>query len=448
MRVLVTDGETNKALAVVRAIADATTEIGVASRFPVSPAGVSTAADRSHWLRDRSPDAMVAALNDLSDRYDQLLPVGGRTFELVSERREDLQFPVGRLFPDRSAMQTAVRKAETYALADSEGVPAPTTVVLSNESGVDAAGEVVGFPAVIKTGVETEPRFVRIVDDAPELAAAYREYRDDHDSDPIVQERLPGPGRGYFGLYADGDLVAGYAHRRIREYPPEGGASACAESERDAELRDYSRRLLSALDWSGVAMVEFKEAADGTPTVVEINPKFWGSLDLGIASGLNLPRALLASARGPAHASTTADAEDAGATVHAHAAAAGAAENVASRTETADPARTTTGGTRVATDGATPADTADAPDGAAPADTADAPDGYGSLRAAVGDSPFTPRRFHWPLSGDLTHAWRRPESAPAVFRDLVSPHTESNVRLSDPLPHVLEAAITFVRWDV
>lgn len=369
MRVLVTDGETNKALAVVRSLADTASELGVASRFPLSPAGLSRHADRSHWLRRREPDAMVAALNDLADQYDYVLPVGGRTFELVSERRADLAFPVEGLLPDRAAMRTALRKTETYALADREGVPAPTTVVLDDETGIDAVEENVGFPAVIKTGSETEPRFVRIVDSARELSDAYREYGETHDSDPIVQELLPGVGRGYFGLYLDGDLVGGYAHRRIREYPPEGGASACAESEQDAELREYSQRLLSALEWTGVAMVEFKEAADGTPTVVEINPKFWGSLDLGIASGLNLPRALLE---------------------YAH---------------------------------------------------ADDPEGVEV------DFTFSPHRFHWPLSGDLTHAWRRPESAPAVFCDLVSPSTESNVRLNDPLPHVLEGAITLVRWD-
>lgn len=369
MRVLVTDGETNKALAVVRAIEDTATEIGVTSRFPVSPAGLARPADRSHWFRRRDPDAMVAALNDRSDQYDYVLPVGGRTFELVSERRDDLAFPVDRLLPDRAAMRTAVRKAETYALATCEDVPVPETVVLDDDRDVGAVEDRVGYPAVVKTGVETEPRFVRTVASETELANALEAYRSDHDSDPLVQELLPGTGRGYFGLYLDGELVAGYAHRRIREYPPEGGASACAESEQDGELREYSERLLSALEWTGVAMVEFKETADGIPALVEINPKFWGSLDLGIASGLNLPRALLEYADG------------------------------------ADPS------------------------------------------AIDAEWSFTPQRFHWPLSGDLTHAWRRPESAPAVFRDLVSSRTKSNVRLGDPLPHVLEGLITLVRWD-
>lgn len=371
MRVLVTDGATNKALAVVRAISGAADHVGVSSRFPVSPGGVSRHADERHWIRDRDPEAFVASLNRIAAAgdYDHVLPVGGRTFEVVSEHRDELAFPVERILPSRDAMRVAVEKARTYGLADREGVPVPTTVTLSDESGVAEAEDLVGYPAVLKAGLETEARFVRPVETSEELEAALREYAGSHDSDPILQEYLPGDGRGYFGLFVDGELVCGYAHRRIREYPPEGGASACAVSERDGQLREYSRRLMGALDWTGVSMVEFKEAADGTPKVVEINPKFWGSLDLAIASGLNLPRALLEFA------------------------------------DSGDP------------------------------ETVDV------------DFEFTPRRYHWPLSGDLTHAWRRPGTAAAVLRDLASPDTRSNVRLDDALPHVLEGLITLVRWD-
>lgn len=368
MRVLVTDGEMNKSLAVVRAIEDVTSFVGVTQHYPISPAGVSRFADVSHRVDTESPeryvDELVRVVRD--GEYDQLLPVGGRTFELVSEHRDRFDVPVGDILPSREAMRVAVRKQETYDLAERQGVPAPVSMSLLDETDIDDVAETVGYPAVIKTGVETEKRFVRVVDTESQLRTAYHEYTQDHDSPPIVQEYLPGVGRGYFGLLIEGELVGGYAHRRIREYPPEGGASACAESSQDDELREYSERLLAPLEWTGVVMVEFKEAADGTPKLVEINPKFWGSLDLAIASGMNFPKALIE---------------------------------------------------------------------------------YTNGRRDF-DFEFTPRRVHWPLSGDLTHAWRRPRSAPAVLRDLLSRDTQSNVRLDDPLPHVVEFGGTVIRRDV
>lgn len=368
MRVLVTDGEMNKSLAVVRAIPEVATHVGVVSRFPLSPAGLSRFADAHYCVRERDPVRYVQALNRIKARgnYDVLLPVGGWTFDVVSEHRDLLHFPVEAILPSREAMRIAVNKRETYALAEREGVPSPVSESVTDPADLPAVADRVGFPAVIKTGTETESRFVRVVDSPAELERAYREYVADHDSPPIVQEYLPGVGRGFFGLFFDGDLVAGYSHRRIREYPPTGGASACSESLQDEELAAYSQRLLAPLSWTGVVMVEFKEAADGTPKVVEINPKFWGSLDLGVSSGMNFPRALL--------------------------------DHTAGRD--------------------------------------------------VGEFEFTSRRFHWPLSGDLTHAVRRPRSAPAVWRDLRSDGTRSNLRLDDPLPHVLEGAITLLRRDL
>jgi predicted ATP-grasp superfamily ATP-dependent carboligase len=368
MRVLVTDGEMSKSLAVLRSVAGDGVSVGVTSRFPVSPAGVSRHADASHWVRTRDPVAYVDALDRIgrAGDYDQLIPVGGWSFEVVSDHRERLGLPVDRILPSREAMRVAVDKRATHALACRKGVPVPATVSVADVNELERARDTVGSPTVLKTGVETEPRYVRVTDSLEELRTAYREYRRGHESDPVVQEYLPGVGRGYFTLFFDGEFVGGYGHRRIREYPPEGGASACAESLQDEELRRHSVGLLSALDWNGVAMVEFKEDNDGRPRLVEVNPKFWGSLDLGVASGMNFPRALL---------------------------------------------ERTAGRDRVTFE-------------------------------------FSRRRVHWPLSGDLTHAWRRPRSAPAVLRDLLSPSTGSNLRLDDPLPHVLEASITLLRPDV
>jgi predicted ATP-grasp superfamily ATP-dependent carboligase len=79
-------------------------------------------------------------------------------------------------------------------------------------------------------------------------------------------------------------------HKRIRELYVMGGPSTCAESVYDSKLMDYGLRILKALKWHGVAMVEFKkDSTDGTFKLMEINPKFWGSLDLAIASSVNFP---------------------------------------------------------------------------------------------------------------------------------------------------------------
>jgi len=57
----------------------------------------------------------------------------------------------------------------------------------------------------------------------------------------------------------------------------------------DPRLRSHARLLLDKAGWHGVAMVEFKVAPDGSPYLMEINTRFWGSLQLAIDAGVDFP---------------------------------------------------------------------------------------------------------------------------------------------------------------
>jgi predicted ATP-grasp superfamily ATP-dependent carboligase len=83
---------------------------------------------------------------------------------------------------------------------------------------------------------------------------------------------------------------ASFAYRRLREYPASGGPSTLRESIRDPDLQATTERLLSLLGWVGVAMAEFKvDPRDGRPKLLEVNPRFWGSLHHAILCGVDFP---------------------------------------------------------------------------------------------------------------------------------------------------------------
>jgi predicted ATP-grasp superfamily ATP-dependent carboligase len=106
----------------------------------------------------------------------------------------------------------------------------------------------------------------------------------------LIQEFIPGQGYGFYGLFHEGKPRAIFMHKRRREFPVTGGASTAAESYYDEDLKEQGIRLLSRLNWHGVAMVEMKrDTRDGEFKLMEINPKFWGSLDLSIHAGVNFP---------------------------------------------------------------------------------------------------------------------------------------------------------------
>jgi predicted ATP-grasp superfamily ATP-dependent carboligase len=118
----------------------------------------------------------------------------------------------------------------------------------------------------------------------------------------LLQQRIVGPGVGLFFLRWNGETIAAMAHRRIREKPPSGGVSVMRETiPVPAELLYRSEQLLDVYDWSGVAMVEFKlDAATGRAYLMEINGRFWGSLQLAIDAGVDFPRLLVEAALGAA----------------------------------------------------------------------------------------------------------------------------------------------------
>ncbi len=116
----------------------------------------------------------------------------------------------------------------------------------------------------------------------------------------LLQHRVAGVGEGLFALRWEGRTVARFAHRRLREKPPAGGVSVYRESiEPDPRLVSAGERLLDALDWNGVAMIECKRDPEtGRHIIMEINGRFWGSVQLAIDAGINFPVLLVACALG------------------------------------------------------------------------------------------------------------------------------------------------------
>jgi predicted ATP-grasp superfamily ATP-dependent carboligase len=107
----------------------------------------------------------------------------------------------------------------------------------------------------------------------------------------LIQEHIIGEGTGLFTLYDENRHLVLFSHRRILEKPPSGGVSVYSESiPLDPDMVSASSKLLSAAKWKGVAMVEFKrDIRDGQAKLMEINGRFWGSLQLAIASGVDFP---------------------------------------------------------------------------------------------------------------------------------------------------------------
>jgi predicted ATP-grasp superfamily ATP-dependent carboligase len=204
---------------------------------------------------------------------DVLLPIGYEATVAIAGHRSEYDRLTKSVLASKESMEIAADKDKTLRFAESIGIPSPR--FYADKDSVSL------FPVVVK-----QAKFsggLRYVNSAEELAKL-------DTSGSVMQEYIPGDGYGLFALFNKGEPRAVFMHRRIREYPITGGFSTAAESVSIPELREAGLRLLTALKWHGVAMVEFKkDKRDGKFKLIEVNPKFWGSLDLAIASGVDFP---------------------------------------------------------------------------------------------------------------------------------------------------------------
>jgi predicted ATP-grasp superfamily ATP-dependent carboligase len=301
MPILVTDGDQRATLAVVRSLGRQGLEVVVGEDHAPSLAGVSRYCFEQ-WrypspLDDPSgfQQALIEHVRDHS--YELLIPMTDLTCVLVSEIQEELEQRVRVALPAPGVFERASHKGELMQLAESIGVPVPQTEFITELDQVTAIAPGLTYPVVVKS---THSRVrqdngwitgkVRYVSNAEELVRVYNTMHREMPY-PLIQRRIEGLGSGLFMLFADGEAQAIFAHRRLREKPPSGGVSVLRESVAvDEQTVDYSRKLLRALNWTGVAMVEFKiNRFDNIPKLMEVNGRFWGSLQLAIDSGVDFP---------------------------------------------------------------------------------------------------------------------------------------------------------------
>ncbi len=308
--ILVTGGEARAALAVVRSLGRAGHVVHVGAATARSLAGASRYAAGQAAVPDAlgDPAGHVEAVRALVRRWSAtlVLPCTDQSIMALLPHRERLD---GAIIPlaDLAAYRRASDKAEVTRLAASLGVSVPDQVLVRDRAaaaGLEDGG--LSFPLVVKPtrSVVGEPGKqakvgVAYASGAGELARRLGSLP--ADAFPVLlQQLIRGPGIGTFFLIWDGAIVARFAHRRIREKPPSGGVSVCCESiVADPALMVQASRLLGALGWAGPAMVEFKrDAATGRHYLMEINGRFWGSLQLAVDAGVDFPALLVAAALG------------------------------------------------------------------------------------------------------------------------------------------------------
>ena len=296
-KVLVTNAELNNALAIVRSLGRKRIFVGSIGHTKTNPSFLSKYC-KEKFISANPIENIEAFVDDLSriskkNEYGVIIPVStDSTISLSAniEKFENVKIPIA----DKNAILKAHNKEETLKIAKKIGVPIPETHIPKDVEELKDLSEKMEYPVVIKLRKSAASVGLQFAFSPDELLKKYNMSGEANAiidySKPLIQEYIPGYVHDVCVLFNKGEPRAALTQKRLWIYPTTGGWGVVNETTHEPELIELTFKLLKKLKWHGVAQVEFKiDNRDKKPKLMEINPKFWGTLELSIKAGIDFP---------------------------------------------------------------------------------------------------------------------------------------------------------------
>lgn len=251
----------------------------------------------------REPDRLVDALlrhAAAAGERPVLFPTTDAFVLFVSRHRDELAGSYLFALPDAALLEALVDKRRQYELAERAGVPYPRAFYPETPAEVESVAAEATYPVLVKPyyghlwretfggehkGFKAETRD-ELVDAFEKVFAA--------GIPAMAQEIVPGPNTNHFKLSAyvgrDGEPLAVFALRKIRQYPPEFGVGSLVESIEAPDVVDLGLKFLEKIDYRGIGSVELKrDERTGELRLIELNTRLWQQNSLATVCGMNFP---------------------------------------------------------------------------------------------------------------------------------------------------------------
>jgi predicted ATP-grasp superfamily ATP-dependent carboligase len=266
--------------------------IAVAARRGAAGLWSRYATERALGPSPFEPDAFVARIAELTARRGTTVVYPGQEEAVGALIARARSLPANALLPypgDPDAVQALRDKVRLAELSARAGLGSPALLAHGRAGDVLAAPP--EAPCVLKPRDFSEalPHALRC-ETADELRDALSALPED---EPVlVQELASGPLVAVsVVLDRDGRVRAQFQQVARRLWPTAAGASSLGVSVApDPELIDRVAGLLRGAGYWGLAQVQLLTTASG-PAAIDVNPRFYGSLPLPTAAGVNLPLA-------------------------------------------------------------------------------------------------------------------------------------------------------------
>jgi protein-tyrosine-phosphatase/biotin carboxylase len=245
----------------------------------------------SHEVVQRKSD-IIRIMKD--EQFDLVIPVGDQNvipFHLFRSEYES----AGTVFLlDEHAFKVTNSKILTCQLARSLGIPVPRSEIITDFSDSSTVLSSFTFPVMLKPASSYTPE--NLVEKNPVKRIETLKQGEQSlrgmllNGQVLVQEYFEGIGIGLELLAYEGVILTSFQHIRIHEEGKSIGSTYRKSQPVDEMFLSAAKKMIAALHYSGVAMVEFRyNPLAKTWVLIEINGRFWGSLPLPLACGSDFP---------------------------------------------------------------------------------------------------------------------------------------------------------------
>ncbi len=291
---IVEDGFQRGSLAACRALGRAGWEVGIGSP---EKGFASSSRYATAWHEVPPPEedesGFVAGVRGavVSGGYELVFGAGDGEVLALSAARDELRaiVPYGphedvvRAL-DKVALSEAAERVGLAVPAEARPEEAPVVVKPRQTTVHDPDGGPLRLRAEVK--------------DTKEEAEARVAYLENVGAEPLVQRYVEGDLVAHVAVTDRESRVLASVQQRASSTTPRGGTARGETEALDPALAKGVADLLAELNWFGIAQVQFQVPPLGESVLIDLNGRFYGSMALGLAAGLNLPAIWAAVATG------------------------------------------------------------------------------------------------------------------------------------------------------
>lgn len=296
MTAIVTNAKSRVAYNVVKSLGQRGINV-ISSDFVPIAMSFSSRYSKGHFLypspfaqdNERFIDCIIE--NIARFKAEVLMPIHEETF-LVAKHKERLSNLVGLVVPEYEQILLAHNKDRWENVARELKISVPETFDPAEIRKTPALVSELPYPLFIKpkqggggwgmTLVNSQRELEQLICQESYCSRSWDRF--------YLQRKIEGETHCVAMLFNQGCLRAKVAYKQLREYPLRNGQATLRISIDSPRAESDLQRLLEHTRWHGICQADFLvDSAKGIPYLIDINPRFWGSLAQGIAAGVDFP---------------------------------------------------------------------------------------------------------------------------------------------------------------